>query len=185
MIIIIHCAAIIARGGLLLISWTMAATNQQLLKRSLCVVTILCVIVMIIVAWITIPRIQSSGNIITFNSSECSKSDAVKDQSQGAFKIPSAPIILPVKIDSLVPDKFTVIVPTYKRVVLLKKVLSHLCGLDSLVDCIIVVWNNIEEPIPSELLQFNCLVRLYFKKEATNSLNNRFIHYPEIRTEGN
>ena len=164
----------------------MAAINQLFFKRSLCVVAILCVIVMIIVVWIIIPRVQSSGNIVnTFNSSECSKSDAVKDQSQGAFKIPSAPIILPVKIDSLVPDKFTVIMPTYKRVVLLKQVLSHLCGLDSLVDCIIVVWNNIEEPIPSDLLQFNCSVRLYFKKEATNSLNNRFIHYPEIRTEGN
>ena len=175
-------ATFFKRGGLAVVSFLIAI-----------------VVIVIITQRIVKPPIkeyydQSSGNRSTFQTTntmmiECSKSDA-KDQhnvSQGeeiAVKIPS-PIILPVKIDSFVPDRFTVIIPTYKRVVLLKQVLSHLCSLDSLVDCIIVVWNDIEEPIPSDVLQFNCsAVRLYFKKETTNSLNNRFVRYPEIRTEG-
>ena len=178
----------------------MMSPQATFFKRGLSVVSFLIAIVVIVIITqrIVKPPIkvyydQSSGNRSTFQTTnttmiECSKSDA-KDQhnvSQGeeiAVKIPS-PIILPVKIDSFVPDRLTVIIPTYKRVVLLKQVLSHLCGLDSLVDCIIVVWNDIEEPIPSDLLQFSCSVRLYLKKETTNSLHNRFIHYPEIRTEG-
>ena len=97
----------------------------------------------------------------------------------------TAPMRLNIDSNEItVLDKFSVIIPTYRRVILLKRVLSNLCDLESLVDCIIVVWNNIAEPIPDDLLQFNCKVRLYFKKEATNSLNNRFIHYSEIRTEG-
>ena len=81
-------------------------------------------------------------------------------------------------------EKFTVIIPTYKRVELLKRVLENYCTLTSHVDSIIVVWNNIQEPIPDILKYFSCSVSLHLKQETTNSLNNRFKPFPEIRTEG-
>ena len=82
------------------------------------------------------------------------------------------------------PDKFTVIIPTYKRNILLKKILTNLCTLGYMIDCVLVVWNDLQADIPQELLEFNCGVTLVFKKEKRNSLNNRFRYYREIKTEG-
>ena len=84
----------------------------------------------------------------------------------------------------LVTEKFTVIIPTYKRVELLKRILENYCKLTSHIDSIIVVWNNIEEPIPDTLKYFSCSVPVHLKQETTNSLNNRFKPFPEIMTEG-
>ena len=84
----------------------------------------------------------------------------------------------------LVTEKFTVIIPTYKRVELLKRILESYCKLTSHVDSIIVVWNNIQEPIPDILKYFSCSVPVHLKQEKVNSLNNRFKPFPEIKTEG-
>ena len=81
-------------------------------------------------------------------------------------------------------EKFTVIIPTYRRNTLLKKILDNLCTLGYMIDCVIVVWNDVQAAIPLELLEFNCGVTLIFKKEKRNSLNNRFRYYREIKTEG-
>lgn len=81
-------------------------------------------------------------------------------------------------------DKFSIIIPTYKRVKLLKQVLENYCSLQTHVDTIIVVWNNIKEAIPKEIKELSCKVKLVLKTPSVNSLNNRFIRYPEIRTQG-
>ena len=83
-----------------------------------------------------------------------------------------------------VKDKFTVIIPTYKRIKLLTRILNNYCSLTSHIDALFVVWNDLQTDIPESLKQLKCGVTLYWKKEKTNSLNNRFIPYPEIRTEG-
>ena len=84
----------------------------------------------------------------------------------------------------LVTEKFTVIIPTYKRVELLKRILENYCKLSSQIDSVIVVWNNIQEPIPDTLKYFKCSIPVHLKQETVNSLNNRFKPFPEIRTEG-
>ena len=87
--------------------------------------------------------------------------------------------------NSLSMDKFSIIIPTFKRVELLKKVLNNYCSLHTHVDTVVVVWNNLREAIPNEILNFSCQVNLVIKKQTVNSLNNRFILYPEIKTQGN
>ena len=80
--------------------------------------------------------------------------------------------------------KFSIIIPTYKRIKLLKKVLENYCSLSTHVDTIIVVWNNVKEKVPQELKDFSCQVTLHVKAQKVNSLNNRFLHFPEIKTQG-
>lgn len=87
--------------------------------------------------------------------------------------------------NSLSTNKFSIIIPTFKRVKLLKKVLNNYCALHTHVDTIVVVWNNLLEAIPQEILNFSCQVNLFIKKQTVNSLNNRFVLYPEIKTQGN
>ena len=85
---------------------------------------------------------------------------------------------------SVSQNTFTVLFLTYKRTDILGKVLDYHCNF-ALVDRVIVVWNNVDEPtIPENFTNYNCSKELFFKKPLVNSLNNRFIPYPEIRTEG-
>ena len=79
---------------------------------------------------------------------------------------------------------FTVLFLTYKRTDILGRVLDFHCNF-ALVDRVIVVWNDVDEPaIPENFINYNCSKELFFKRPLVNSLNNRFIPYPEIRTEG-
>ena len=88
------------------------------------------------------------------------------------------------KYVSVVRNKFSVIIPTYKRMLLLVKVLNNYCSLPSHIDMIIVVWNDLETPIPESLTNFKCNATILVKKEKVNSLHNRFLPFPELRTEG-
>lgn len=82
-------------------------------------------------------------------------------------------------------EKFSVIIPTFKRMKLLTKVLENYCKLPTHIDTIIVVWNDINTEIPSSLKEFSCdPIRIVVKKSKVNSLHNRFLPYHEIRTEG-
>ena len=129
----------------------------------------------------------------TTASAKCDCNEISEEHSKVKKKPPFAVNLMKVRRPILKVDperisefnKFTVIIPTYRRVLLLKRLLFNFCNLTSLVDTVIVVWNNVEEPIPKNLLDITCHVRLFFKKEEVNSLNNRFKHFPEIRTEGN
>ena len=80
-------------------------------------------------------------------------------------------------------NTFTVLFITYKRTDVLALVLDFHCNF-ALVDRVIVVWNEVDKPIPENFINYNCSKELFFKRPLVNSLNNRFVPYPEIRTEG-
>ena len=67
---------------------------------------------------------------------------------------------------------------------LLTQVLKNYCALSSHIDTIIVVWNDLEVEVPAALQKFECAVSIFVKKAKVNSLHNRFLPFPEIRTEG-
>lgn len=81
-------------------------------------------------------------------------------------------------------EKFTIVMTTYKRNVILQKVLNHYCKTPHL-DKIIVIWNNIGTPVPGFLLNIStsCAVPLKFIKETENKLTRRFKPRPEIETD--
>ncbi len=80
-------------------------------------------------------------------------------------------------------DKFTILMPSYKRTNTLKYIFDHYCVMDDIVDQLIIVWNNVGEVVPDWLKQYNCRFPITFKEQEKNTLNNRFILYPEIQTE--
>ena len=78
---------------------------------------------------------------------------------------------------------FTVLVQTYKRNDLLFRVLRHYCEIAA-VDRIIIVWNNLNTPVPKFLLNMSCGSKLFFMEQRRNTIRNRFQPFAEIRTEG-
>ena len=84
---------------------------------------------------------------------------------------------------SLSTDTFTVLVLTFKRNDNLASVLKFYCNL-ALVDRVIIVWNDVDEAIPENFLNYGCSKEIYFMKPVTKSVNNGFVPYSEIRTEG-
>ena len=87
--------------------------------------------------------------------------------------------------EETVKDKFSVIIPTFKRMKLLTEVLKNYCAFATRIDTIIVVWNDMNTEIPFSLKEFPCgSVRIVVKKGKINSLHNRFLPYHELRTEG-
>ena len=85
-------------------------------------------------------------------------------------------------------SKCTVLMPTYRRVKMLPQVLDNYCNMSDSVQKIIVVWNDIEHPIPplmSKLVE-KCRVELTFIPMKENKLSNRFLpgnYSKEIETE--
>lgn len=86
--------------------------------------------------------------------------------------------------DRFIPDKYTVLMPTYRRNDLLVYSLKLHCSCIG-VDRIVVIWNNVHETVPQYLVEFPCPVEIIFIQQQRNSLNNRFKPYTQIRTEGN
>ena len=80
-------------------------------------------------------------------------------------------------------EKFTIIVPTYKRNYCLYTILRHYCKMKHVAQ-IIVLWNNIGEKIPRYLTKQKCRSAVKFMKMAENRMTTRYILYPEIKTEG-
>ena len=79
---------------------------------------------------------------------------------------------------------FTVVIQTYQRLNLLRRLLPHYCNM-SCVDRILVVWNNVNVSVPQELSEMPCSrAGLIFLPMQRNSVRNRFQPFPEIRTKG-
>ena len=85
-------------------------------------------------------------------------------------------------VGNLITDKYTVVMPTYRRNDVLQVALGFHCSC-RYVDRIIVVWNNVRETVPKHLTELPCNVEIIFKKQIVNSLNNRFKPFNLIRTE--
>ena len=80
-------------------------------------------------------------------------------------------------------DKFTIVLLTYKRTATLSTVFDHYCKMPEIIDQILVIWNNIGEPVPRELLNCPCKLPVTFLEQKENKLINRFLPYPEIKTK--
>ena len=80
-------------------------------------------------------------------------------------------------------DKFTIVMPSYKRTRTLREIFDHYCGMDDIIDQLLIVWNNIDEIVPQALEKHKCKFPIKFLEQKRNTLNNRFVLYPEIQTE--
>ena len=79
------------------------------------------------------------------------------------------------------PERFTVVLLTYERPLVLVGAIQRLAGIAHL-DRVVVVWNS-PQPPSSDLAWPNIGVPVHVVKTKKNSLNNRFIPYEAIRTE--
>ena len=80
-------------------------------------------------------------------------------------------------------EKFSIIVPTFKRNYCVYTVLRHYCKM-KYVATIIVLWNNLGEEIPRYLKKIKCRSTLKYIKMKENRMTTRYILLPEIQTEG-
>ncbi|KAI6231103.1 Exostosin and EXTL2 domain containing protein [Aphelenchoides besseyi] len=80
-----------------------------------------------------------------------------------------------------VVEKFTAIMPTFRRDKQLCYTLEMLNGTRFL-DSVIVLWNDIARPIPSDLIP-TISVPIHVVNVSVNSLNSRFLPLDLIRTE--
>ncbi len=80
-------------------------------------------------------------------------------------------------------EKFSIIVPTFKRNYCVYTVLRHYCKM-KYVATIIVLWNNLGEEIPRYLKKIRCHSTLRYIKMKENRMTTRYILLPEIQTEG-
>ena len=81
-------------------------------------------------------------------------------------------------------EQFTIVILTFKRVTLLWTLIPHYCSTGKYLDKVIIIWNDVETIIPQDLLDFKCEVPLVYIHSKENKLTNRFIPYPEIKTDG-
>jgi hypothetical protein len=81
-------------------------------------------------------------------------------------------------------DGCTMVMLTYKREGLLPRILRHYCKVSSL-QRILVVWNDIDTPVPQALINSSraCKVDIKFVVSKENRLTNRYLSRPEIETE--
>ena len=95
------------------------------------------------------------------------------------LQLPSLLVPLPMQ-----EETFTIVIQTYQRMVLLRKLLPHYCNM-SCVDRILIVWNNVNVSVPRELSEMPCeRAGLIFLPMQRNSVRNRFQPFPDIRTKG-
>ena len=80
-------------------------------------------------------------------------------------------------------DKFTIVMLSYKRTDHLYTIFRLYCGMTKIIDKILIIWNNIGEPIPEAVQSIPCSFPIVFLPQKRNSLNNRFFPYAEIETE--
>lgn len=83
-------------------------------------------------------------------------------------------------------DKFTMVTPTYKRTANIPVLLNHYCSMTDIIHKIIILWNNVGEIVPEEIVDQgkNCNVPVVIKIMPRNNLTSRFIPYKEIETAG-
>ena len=80
-------------------------------------------------------------------------------------------------------DKFTIVIPTYKRNYCLYSSLRHYCKIRSVAN-IIVLWNNIGDELPNYLKLLKCKAGVKYMKMDQNRMTSRYRLFPEIQTEG-
>ena len=79
-------------------------------------------------------------------------------------------------------DKFTIVTQTYKRTDILKRLIKHYTSVPK-VDQILVVWNNIGEPLPEDIATSSS-VPVKFLIQSVNNVRNRLQPFPDIKTSG-
>ncbi|GMT11457.1 hypothetical protein PFISCL1PPCAC_2754, partial [Pristionchus fissidentatus] len=78
-------------------------------------------------------------------------------------------------------EKFTVVILSYKRLDLLKKIIHKLQQVTEFVAKIIVVWNSVSLPLPE--IKIPSTIEIKFIRPKKNSLNNRFLPWHNIGTD--
>ncbi len=88
--------------------------------------------------------------------------------------------------DGYVFDKFTIVMPTFKRDENLFLIMDQYCDYTDIIDKIIILWNNIGRPVPSDVKvrAGKCGVSVVIKVMENNNLTSRFYPYSQIRTAG-
>ena len=137
------------------------------------------IVLIFTITTLLIVTLLTALNSLTFGSSTTVVEVLHEEQRVGRLELETWP-----NWASVSQKTYTVLFLTYKRTDILGRVLDFHCNF-ALVDRVIVVWNDVDEPtIPKHFTNYNCSKELFFKRPLVNSLNNRFIPYPEIRTEG-
>ena len=83
-----------------------------------------------------------------------------------------------------IPDKYTILIPTYKRTTGLLDVLDHYCYATN-VHKILFIWHNVGTPIPKRVTSYSrCHVPFKFLEPGHNLMSDRFRLTPDVETEG-
>ena len=123
-----------------------------------------------------IPHIHVSDDVTT-------PPVAVLSSTGADLPLPRVKAVTLASTPSAIEDKFTVVMQSYKRDDLLHRLLKHYCKI-SLIDRIIIVWNNVNVPVPDFLRNMGCGRERFFLRQSHNTIRNRFQPFPQIRTEG-
>ena len=81
-------------------------------------------------------------------------------------------------------EQFTIIMMTYQRPTLLRKLIPHYCRTGRYLNKILLIWNDVGGIIPKDILNHECDVPLKIILPPENKLTNRFFPYSEIETDG-
>ncbi|XP_011405217.2 PREDICTED: exostosin-like 2 [Amphimedon queenslandica] len=92
-------------------------------------------------------------------------------------------ILIPPTTD-VTNERLTILMPTYKRADILPSVIKHYCSMGDSVEKILVIWNDVETPIPPSLHSLRCDIDVLFIVSKENKLTNRFMPRDEIETKG-
>ena len=87
-------------------------------------------------------------------------------------------------INDIEKEQFTIVMMTYQRPSLLRKLIPHYCNTGAHLSKFILVWNDVGGVIPRDILNHPCEVPLIIKLPSKNQLTNRFFPYSEIETDG-
>ncbi len=81
-------------------------------------------------------------------------------------------------------EQFTIVIMTFKRVTLLRKVIPHYCKTGQYLNKIIIIWNDVGEKVPEDITNHECAAQLVIKLPTKNLLTNKFFPYSDIETDG-
>lgn len=85
---------------------------------------------------------------------------------------------------NLKEDKYTVIMPTFRRTDILRTVLRHYCDFTE-IDKIILVWNNVNDRPPYNIgRELKCKCDITVLRQEKNLITNRFRPISYVGTEG-
>ena len=137
---------------------------MQLSTRT-CLVVIICCLVVIVPMTAWLHTCRSSPCL-------CEEERSEEERSADPWHV----------FDAGSSDKFTIVMQTYKRTDILKRLIRHYTSV-SKVDQILVVWNNVGEPLPSDIVSSSS-VPVKFLIQPVNNVRNRLQPFPEIQTSG-